>query len=123
MSDYKPEVGHRVRVIHTLEGVLTGVADKRYFNIREDGRTRETYMTLIGGSVSVERLPDPEPEWQPGDVVIDARGDLYRRRAPQPHDDPAWAWNRGGLIGHGVWDQTLARPLTPLILNGKPVSA
>jgi hypothetical protein len=117
MSDYKPEVGHRVRVIHTLEGVLTGVADKRYFNIREDGRTRETYMTLIGGSVSVERLPDPEPEWQPGDVVRGDDGLIAVRRT----GDKNYPWFV--LATEDVLlDSELARPLTHLVRDGKPVT-
>jgi hypothetical protein len=52
-----------------------------------------------------ERLPDPEPDWQSGDVVRDADGDVLVRRA-----DGRWTF------GYDTFeDKTAVRPLVRLV--------
>jgi hypothetical protein len=62
--------------------------------------------------------------WQPGDVVLDAQGDLWTRSAQ--HDvDQGWPWaytyGSGRSVPEGsVSESCPARPLTLLIRGGKP---
>lgn len=84
---YVPAVGHRVRVV--LEGEVKYVRDSdddpasNYFTLSGSGITDVTYSGAE--LVSVERLPEPEPEvpgwWPPqsGDVVA-----VADRRAADP---------------------------------------
>lgn len=64
MSAYQPQIGDRVRVV--LEGAVRNTSGD-FFTIGPDGYVNGI---RLGAEhvVSVERLPDPEPDWQPGDV-------------------------------------------------------
>lgn len=61
---------------------------------------------------SVERLPDPEPDWQTRDVVVDADGVCYLR-------DGLGAWRNFAGVAYATDFPT--RPLTLLVRDGKPV--
>lgn len=108
MSDYTPEAGHRVRV--TIEGEVyeakphgIRIANEYgifvYYNNNSSG-----YAT--GYTATVERLPDPEPEWQPGDVVRDAGGRTFMRT-----DCDEWR----DFCGKYFLDKDLTRPVTRLV--------
>jgi hypothetical protein len=65
-----------------------------------------------------------EPQWQTGDLAIDAAGTLWGHTAgPYPWAAidcigssrwPAWA------ASNGISDADVPRPLTPLVRSGKP---
>ena len=100
---YKPQAGHQVTA--TITGTVTehGIfAD--FANV--DG------WTVARFDVTWTRLPDPEPDWQPGDVVRDADGDLYERTS-----DPRLVW-RG--VGCHWDDDDLKRPLVRLVPEVRP---
>jgi hypothetical protein len=74
-----------------------------------------------------ERLPDPEPEWQPGEVVDDAFGNRYCRMPdgwaghPSANFGETYEWMRlDRSAGWGVKDAALNRPLTRLVPEVKP---
>lgn len=117
MTEYQPKVGDRVRVV--LEGeVRQAVAWPHRFWIGQPGELTTVFQDHL---VSIERMPDPEPEWHPGDVVLDARGSLYTRRAAGQVDKP---WHFVGKnITDEVRDEELLRPLTHLVRDGKPVTS
>lgn len=114
-SDYTPKPGHRVRVV--IEGVIDP-AHGLIFN-RSNGFISRIPSGDFQYAVKVERLPDPEPEWQPGDVVLTAAGKVMHRVTP--YGDGGWPWcqdpvrREGGLV-----DRLLPRPLIPLVRDGKP---
>lgn len=108
MSDYKPEKGHKVRVVIEGEVKATG----RHWFALED-RCFAVELPLRG-IVSIERLPHSEPEWQPEDVVLDARGTVFSWTA-----SGQWL----GLSGR-FWPSTEPlRPLTLIARDGKPVQS
>ena len=104
MSTAKPKPGERWRV--TLEGVVEDV---------ERGTTRVVF--LAPGSAPVvydhaargdwERLPDPEPEWEFGAVVVDANGTYWYR-----NDEAHWVGFGSDLA---YFDHHPARPLRRLV--------
>lgn len=96
---YTPQVGHRVRRTRVTEGVVT-YAGRNFAGV--DGLPVTTY----------ERLPDSEPKWQPGDIVIDADSDVLVRT-----DDSESPWQHGNYK-HG--DDWATRPLTRLIREIRP---
>jgi hypothetical protein len=112
MSTYEPQVGDQVEVV--LRGKVTS-AGPSWANCFWIARTN-----LINPShrhvVSVERLPDPEPERQTGDVVLDGAGRVFRCRLGA-RGEPVW----GGWHGHWFGDDELVRPLTLLVRDGKVV--
>lgn len=112
MSDYTPKVGHRVKAsrVITWRGVVTRVAPAG-FNVKLDDEPVEIFLTDHDGPFTVERLPDPEPEWQHGDVVL-ANGYTYEWDA----DIQRWR-----IMGSGARlnDDELSRPLIPLVRDGK----
>lgn len=66
--------------------------------------------------------------WEPGDVVLDAHGDLYTRAHEQSVRE-GWPWSLGcdgGTSGPapegGVGEGHPARPLTLLVRGGKAVA-
>lgn len=114
MSKYQPKLGDRVRVV--LETEITWVSGNGVFATRLNGFSKEQEDV-----VSIEKLADPEPEWQRGDVVVDAIGTMVVRLGhPTNYDDGQWTWLQDGQPGNGLRDFHLVRPLTPLVRNGKP---
>lgn len=100
--DLKPKPGERWRV--TFEGEVTHVSG-RYIDIGDVG-------CLATDEGVWERLPDPEPEWKPGDLVIDAKDDIYRRL------DTDWQWShpwRRIRDGAHCEESVPDRPLTRLV--------
>jgi hypothetical protein len=100
--------GKRYRVV--LEGVINDIRiAPNAFSISGD-RVNGNWIT--GGNnhiVSIERLPDPEPEWKSGNVVVDALNVMYVR--VPPYGDGPWVWLRRGQPYSGVADTLLKRPL------------
>ncbi len=105
---YRPRQGERVRVV--LEGSVTAAAESGRFHV---GRQLAGSCIDLGQPhvVSVERLPDPEPKWQVGDIVESPGAGLWTR-VPE-------GW-RGTISGDIRDDDALWRPLTPLVRNGQP---
>jgi hypothetical protein len=100
MTDYP--AGTRLRV------AFVGTVDS-YGDVHIAGGFR----LLPGDLELVERVEVIEPEWQPGDVVLDANGDVYRRLAI---DASPWeSWNSF------LAESDPARPLTLLARDGKAV--
>lgn len=109
--EFDPKHGERYRV--TFEGVVREAWGLRL----SDGHTIAE-NTIREAATSVERLPDPEPEWQVGDVAIDGIGNRLVRSADgwtcvDPQDAEV-SWFRDG-------DRGPYRPLTPVYVNGKSV--
>ncbi len=121
MSDYTPEVGHRVEVVTRDTGVVREVHDNGFL-LEYDGGEQGAciYVREDEPGRTVTRLPDPEPDWQPGDVVKDANGRLFARRYGWTHTLQWRAIGRGELA---YSDFNMARPLTPLVLNGEAVTS
>lgn len=105
MSEYTPKVGHRVRVTTVREGVVEGV-DRG--SVLLDGRSY--VATLRGATRTWERLPDPEPEWQEGDMVMDAEGRPFRRGKSRASGQ--WDWQYGCAVVPAHYP---VRPLTRLV--------
>lgn len=70
---YSPAVGDRVRATRTIEGVVT--------LIQKDSHLYDAYVGVVNDNGfrfelheqhgwSFEKLPDPEPEWVNGDVIL-----------------------------------------------------
>ncbi len=121
MSDYTPELGHRVEVTRRKKGVVARTSDTLLTFVGDDNCTH--YADLTDPDTIITRLPDPEPDWRPGDVAKDAEGRIVVCWAPVA----LWHWvnaeatsARFGLI---VRDDELARPLTPLVINGEAVTS
>lgn len=119
MSDYTPVVGHRVRVV--LEGEVTVVEpDEPHFVVRSD----DGWANIVRDFRTLERLPDPEPAWQPGDVVLDAEGWCFTRRDPTTDAYSEYPWIEGAQkhlhLGDWAKDRQVTRPVTPLVRGGKP---
>lgn len=125
MSDYTPQVGHRVRVV--LEGVVSGTFQYGDRGVILNGRIL-SHSDVETWNATFERLPDPEPEWQPGDVVLDAAGVVWSRVG----EEPDFPWGRFRInepFGrveykyvnfYGDDPSGPRRPLTPLARDGKP---
>lgn len=110
-----PEVGDRVRLVVEGEVTQTYVAGATYGRAIELGGYEYYPDYDEAGIVSVEILPPPEPEWRPGDAVLDADGRaLLRRTAGGSYP---WADANGW-----VKDDDAARPLTLIARNGQPVA-
>lgn len=77
----------------------------------------------------VHKITSLGSTWQPGDVVLDAKGDLRVRT-----DHPKWVWdypNEGNTLDvfgqpaygeGGLEDHEVVRPLILLVRNGQAVS-
>ena len=104
---YRPTMNERVRVV--LEGpVVAAIPDGFVLGELADGGYIRPDSKHV---VSVERLPDPEPEWEPGDIAAVSSGRAY------------------AYLGGGTWRDTttgvtyvhsiMPRPLTPLVRDGR----
>lgn len=116
MSAPTPREGERWRV--TIEGAIVeaptaGTGNWAVIKVGDHCRRRDL------GEGTWERLPDPEPEWQPGDLVIDAHGGVWRRRIHGDDDVTAYPWI---AVNSGDWetDRALPRPLRRLVPEEAP---
>lgn len=98
---YVPQVGHRVRA--SFEGVVQFCVNGR--PTLELPGLGWTYT--VPPNATYERLPDPEPEWEVGAIVLDADGDIYRRVA-----DVAYPWVDNT---EPYTDRDIVRPLIRLV--------
>lgn len=98
---YVPERGHRVRVV--LEGE---VESPRPYGVYI-GKSFVDYVDVV----SIERLPDPEPEPQRFDVWVNS-GDL-----PFIYTGEAFIGANGGLFQR----EDIPGPLTLSLRDGKPI--
>lgn len=127
MTGYVPAVGDYVRITSVREGRVTradaGVKlGALYFGVRDSHGDFYGYTDAPG--LTIERLPEPEPEWQRGDVVTDARGGCYARiwEASPNECAPPTVWlhlDAPDEVSPWCIDDQLARPLTPLVRGGK----
>lgn len=97
MSDYQPEVGHRVRTTSIREGTVLAIdpcgegdGSARFTIEDEHGRY---HGRVDAPGLTVERLPDPEPTWQTGDVVSFSTG----------------GWTHIAMRGRDAWVDPLNR--------------
>lgn len=102
MTQYK--IGDRVRVTHEGEiqkidknGVLFRVGSGRTFTWFDSCNTE--------AAITIEKLPDPEPEWVNGDVIelLGLESD-YVDRFEYHLIDGAWIHYHGGTFGESVSD-------------------
>lgn len=115
MSGYTPEDGALVEV--RLRGHFQRSGD---FNACLTDRPGGTVIVSLSyeALVGVERLPDPEPEWQPGDVILICSTTLLRLPEGQ------WACSAPGCeLSHD--DRAIGRDwetgdVTPVFRDGKP---
>ena len=111
VSIEKVEEGDYVRVV--LEGKVADVyGTSLYFEENDDCDQPYVYMDHPAVK-SVEKVPEPEPEWQQGDVVLDASGTVFHRGG-----DGKW---RDSYCNGAHEDAFLSRPLTFLVRNGEAV--
>lgn len=113
---YQPKPGDRVRVTYDATIRALGPAPKAAAVVL--GTYGGTIWTVPEGRgdreiVSVEKLPDPEPEWQVGDYALARDGHVVECWYGQ-----TWRNTRG----HTVSDENMWRPLVLLIRDGKPVT-
>ncbi|MGO4630528.1 hypothetical protein AB4225_06225 [Streptomyces sp. 2RAF24] len=76
----------------------------------------------------VHKITSLDSTWTPGDVVLDANGEIRVRS-----DHPKWVWdypNEGGtrsafggpfIPNGGLEEKDVARPLTLLVRNGQAI--
>ena len=118
MTGYVPKAGDRVRVV--IEGPVLDIASggKATIGTRSMAYTWIPIAESIPGvSVSVEVLPPPEPEWQPGDVVIDKLGIAHLRVEWGPRPGDVWQTFNGEFHD----DTFPLRPLTLVVRDREPV--
>ena len=106
---YTPEVGHRVKAEQVVVGEVDDVTGTWVYVVDD---TSDLARPLRRDRFTFERLPDPEPEWQGGDVVLDAKGWSFLRTAG--------GWS--DFNGLRYADEEPARPLTLIARAGKPVT-
>lgn len=99
---YTPQVGHRVRRTHVVEGVVTETS-RHVVAIPPHG-----WFLTKTSAVTWERLPDPEPIWSDRDAVQDAHGRVF---IYSPHGGFIWTSHTGSRWS----DDELTRPLTRLV--------
>lgn len=116
MTAPTPKPGQRWRVSHRQdqEGVVIEVIDGGV-RLRDDSGTMWT-LRERGGWFPAERLPDPEPEWQPGDLVLDADGRVLRRRDADHDRAGEYPWY---FVNAGDWgtEADAHRPLRRLVVE------
>jgi hypothetical protein len=100
--------GTRARV--TFVGTIDEQGD---FDLGNPVPTRDSPWIRKGCFEYAERVEVIEPDWQPGDIVLDAVGAVWENASPYRWLAP------GDDIEHDSAD--LARPLTLLARDGKPV--
>ena len=111
----KPKVGERWKVTETFEGT---VASFRLGGIEFEeapGRYWTDAPAALNPTRTMERVPDPEPEWKPGDLVEDARGVVYRRWYPSD----GYVWGLPGENHPHRAEDYPARPLRRLVIEGE----
>lgn len=111
-ENYRPEKVHNVRI--TVEGTVTHLSsDGRIIGLstprRVVGSAGNVYIDLDAPGVTVERLPDPEPTWEPGQAVRSACGGTYLRT-----NQGTWRSMDGEEFAH----HAISRPLTRLVPEG-----
>jgi hypothetical protein len=110
MAEPTPRVGERWRV--TIEGEVGEFdprPDSRSIVYDLNGQRCVSWVPLAYGTW--ERLPDPEPEWQVGDLALDARGKVIQRFPP----DGGWVWGPPGGK-KAQWGNSIpSRPLRRLV--------
>lgn len=116
---YVPLPGHRVRRTQITEGLVVDVEGK-VVSFADHSLALLTDDAPEGGRrdlVTWERLPDPEPEWRPGDVAQDATGQVYVRRDPaaESGEHDRYVWWLGGVGGDWETDDRLVRPVVRLV--------
>lgn len=114
MTGYIPKNGDRVRVV--LEGTVRRTNRNGWLDVGYGAATSALYEP----EVTIERLPDPEPEWQPGDVVLAADGKTYLR-SNHDWDDEPWVCSEARIASPWRAEGELPRPLTLLVRDGKQV--
>lgn len=114
MNEYRPEVGHHVRVV--VEGRVT-YTDAVGVLVQSDANGH-CFGFDFASVAWTERLPDPEPEWQPGDVVWSAEcGRAFTRTSSK--SDLCWLDSIDGEVEPRRY---LGDDLTLLVRDGKPVT-
>ena len=117
MSEIKPKVGERWRF--TGEGVVTAVweitSEEPFVQIEID---KHCTWNIPLKNVPMERLPDPEPEWKPGDLVMDAYDRVLKRRDPDHGRADEYPWY---FVNAGDWgtEADARRPLRRLVIEGE----
>jgi hypothetical protein len=67
-------------------------------------------------ATSIERIPDPEPDWEIDDICEDAEGQKWRRVAAMTGN---WRSYPGGA--QLIFDDAMRPPLKPIMLGGRYV--
>lgn len=109
-SEIKPKAGERWRI--TLEGeVLENSGDMVTMSSARGG------LLIYTDEGTWERLPDPEPEWQPGDLVITASEAVLKRfeMRYQSGSGLELVWGYSGDRFPIFTEGSALRPLTRLI--------
>jgi hypothetical protein len=112
MTTHYP-AGTRVRV--TFVGIIDQDGD---VDLGDPEPTADSSAYLKERALEhAERVEVIEPDWQPGDIVIDADGEVYQYD-PQPGGPEYFRWRT--WLGR-CSDHMVIGPLTLLARNGKPV--
>lgn len=109
---YIPEPGHRVRRTQITEGTVVEVS---HGVVKFADHSMAMLDSLRGNdvredTVTWERLPDPEPDWQPGDIALAYDGQIWRRRFPNEERFDRAPW----MSGCGDWERE-DYPVRPLV--------
>lgn len=123
-TSFVPSVGDRVRIV--LEGEIAATwLDGHAVRLRPtvEGKTGTANVPTVGGLVvSVEKLPDPEPDYRPGDVVR-LNGEHAATFPGQDifllHTD--WEWRNA--YGQNSTDGFMGCDVTLLVRGGESVAA
>lgn len=110
-----PQVGARVRVV--IEGVYQRSGERTAYLTKGDGVTWATFNDDIVAAVEV--LPPPEPEWEPGDVVLDRSWVVHARC----EDNDGWLTPGISRCSGSPPRRTILGPLILLVRGGKPVQS
>ena len=103
MATPNPQPGERWRV--TIEGEVQKSSANDLITLSSPHGENLIYID----EGTWERLPDPEPEWGVGDLVLDADGAAWRRR------EEGW-WLMGAFGTYA--DAKPTRPLRRLVVEG-----
>lgn len=103
-----PRPGERWRTTYVIEGTVVNVVGRRVSFA--DNMSADLTSTNENLTVTWERLPDPEPDWQIQDVVRDAAGVIWVAGLN--------CWLRPGLNREYPVDHP-SRPLTRLVPEGR----
>jgi hypothetical protein len=107
-----PQVGERWR--YTRDVTITKILGPGSVRVRQDNLDHDRLIDLCTEVGTWERLPDPEPDWQVGDIALDADGHAWQRW-------PMDMWSVPGVMsGPRRLDSSMARPLTRLVPEVRP---